>query len=96
MLTDPDDSFSACLLRMDDNHLLEEWLAHHNFALNLRYVVLTIAGKSRTSPQATIDRWNSQQRNLNTTIVIIKKIHYVGDYSEWKGKIQDAESNNDD
>jgi hypothetical protein len=33
-------TFSSCLLVMDDNHRLTEWLAYHYHVLPLRYMVV--------------------------------------------------------
>jgi hypothetical protein len=52
-----DKSFSACLLIMDDNHRLSEWIAYHYFALPLRHLVVTVDPRSRTSPVKIQDRW---------------------------------------
>jgi hypothetical protein len=37
-----DETFSACILFMDDNPRLVEWLVYHFFALNLREVVVAV------------------------------------------------------
>jgi hypothetical protein len=50
-------TFSACLLVMDDNHRLVEWLAYHYYLLPLRHLIILPDSKSRTSPQEIIDRW---------------------------------------
>jgi hypothetical protein len=52
-----DESFSACLLIMDDNHRLSEWIAYHYFAMPLRHLVVTVDPRSRTSPAKILDRW---------------------------------------
>jgi hypothetical protein len=54
---DDEESFSACLLIMDDNHRLSEWIAYHYFAMPLRHLVVTIDPRSRTSPSKILDRW---------------------------------------
>lgn len=51
------ETFSACLLIMDDNHRLPEWLTYHYFALNLRYLVVAVDPSSKTSPTHIFDRW---------------------------------------
>jgi hypothetical protein len=51
--------FSACMLVMDDNHRLSEWLAYHYHVLRLRYLVVGIDPNSRTSPSKILDRWRS-------------------------------------
>jgi hypothetical protein len=51
------DTFSACLLVMDDNHRLTEWLAYHYHVLPLRYLVVTADPRSKTSPAALLNAW---------------------------------------
>lgn len=58
-------SFSACLLIMDDNHRLVEWLAYHWFVLPLRYLIVAVDPNSRTSPREILNRW----RKMGMTIV---------------------------
>ncbi len=84
-------SFSACILWMDDNHRLEEWLAYHYYLLKLRYVVLNIDPWSKTSPQPIIDRWNDKENkyNLNMTIVVMNDKDFVTNYT---AKIKEIES----
>ena len=52
-----DYEFSACLLVMDDNHFLIEWLAYHYHALNLRTLILSVDPNSQTSPALILERW---------------------------------------
>jgi len=52
------DLFSACLLVMDENHRLPEWLAYHYFMINLRHVVVLVDPASSTSPKDVTERWN--------------------------------------
>mmetsp|Transcript_37745 Transcript_37745/g.42252 ORF Transcript_37745/g.42252 Transcript_37745/m.42252 type:complete len:538 (-) Transcript_37745:134-1747(-) len=87
-----DGSFSACILWMDDNHRLDEWLAYHYYLLKLRYVVLNIDPFSRTSPQPIIDRWNDKENkhNLNMTIVTTKDSDYIRNYDKEMQKIEKA------
>ena len=51
------DSFSSCLLTMDDNHFLMEWLAYHYHALPLRRLIVAVDPNSKTSPSFIFDRW---------------------------------------
>lgn len=51
------EQFSACLLVMDDNHYLIEWLAYHYHALNLRTLILVSDPNSQTSPSEILERW---------------------------------------
>lgn len=80
---DNDEYFSACILWMDDNHRLEEWLAYHYYLLKLRYVVINVDPKSTTSPQAIVDRWNGKNKkflleyDLNMTIVLWNDTQYI-------------------
>jgi hypothetical protein len=52
-----DNSVSACLMFMDDNHRLVEWLAYHYFVMPLRHVVVLPDPDSRTSPMVVLERW---------------------------------------
>jgi hypothetical protein len=49
--------FGACLLVMDDNHFLIEWLAFHYHVLPLRQLIIAIDPRSRTNPESILDRW---------------------------------------
>ena len=50
-------TFSACLLVMDDNHRLSEWIAYHYYALPLRYLVVAVDPQSRTRPSQLLAQW---------------------------------------
>jgi hypothetical protein len=52
------DQAGACLITMDDNHWLVEWIAYHYFTMNLRYLSLAVDPSSLTSPQGIFDRWD--------------------------------------
>lgn len=52
-----DEGFSACMLVMDDNHRLTEWLAYHFHVLPLRHLVAAVDPYSKTSPSAIFDQW---------------------------------------
>ncbi|KAL7580483.1 hypothetical protein ACA910_003616 [Epithemia clementina (nom. ined.)] len=56
-LRNTQDFFSACLLIMDENHRLPEWLAFHYYMLPLRHVVLLVDPRSETSPMDIVHRW---------------------------------------
>lgn len=51
---------SACLLVMDDNHFLIEWLAYHYHSANLRKLVVAIDPKSQTLPLEILGRWKDK------------------------------------
>ena len=93
-----EDSFSACILWMDDNHRLEEWLAYHYYLLKLRYVVINIDPWSRTSPKSIIDRWNDNENkyNLNMTIVVMNDKDYVENYTAAMKEIEIARTSIED
>jgi hypothetical protein len=61
------EAFGACLLIMDDNHWLIEWLSYHYHALPLRHIVLVRDPRSRTSPHPVLDRWTSPVVKKNHT-----------------------------
>jgi hypothetical protein len=48
---------AGCLLLMDENPRLPEWLAYHYFAMNLRYLVVHSDPRSMTSPSHILDKW---------------------------------------
>jgi Glycosyltransferase family 92 len=49
---------AACLLIMDDNHFLIEWVAYHYHVLNLRRLIVAVDPRSRTSPGQILNRWS--------------------------------------
>jgi hypothetical protein len=49
--------FSACLLVMDDNAYLIEWLAYHYHSLPLRRLIVARDPRSRTSPSEILARY---------------------------------------
>ncbi|OEU21534.1 hypothetical protein FRACYDRAFT_235159 [Fragilariopsis cylindrus CCMP1102] len=90
------ESFSACLLWMDDNFRLEEWLAYHYYILKLRYVVINIDPNSKTSPMTIINRWNNNEyHHLNMTIVTMTDTdHFTSkEYQNEMKKIQKVKNN---
>lgn len=56
-IPDGNSTFAACLLVMDDNHRLTEWLAYHYHVLPLRYLVITADPRSKTSPSHILNTW---------------------------------------
>ena len=60
------ESFSACLLVMDENFRLYEWLAYHYHVLKLRYLVITVDPISLLSPEPVLDLFRNE---LNMTII---------------------------
>jgi hypothetical protein len=56
-LPDGSNTFSACLMVMDDNHRLVEWIAYHYFVMNLRYLVILPDRFSRYWPDSILDKW---------------------------------------
>jgi hypothetical protein len=66
---DYDTSYSSCLLWMDDNFRLTEWIAFHYYMMNLRYIVVSVDERSRTSPYEVLDRWRDR-------ITIVVWTHY--------------------
>lgn len=60
-------SFSACLLVMDDNHRLDEWIAYHWYVLPLRYLVIAVDPHSNTSPTAVLNKWRRYMNIIEWT-----------------------------
>jgi hypothetical protein len=56
--TADDSTVSACLLVLDDNHLLIEWLAYHYHTLPLRHLIISVDPRSRTSPRSILQRYD--------------------------------------
>ena len=59
-LSSKNESFSACLLTMDDNHWLIEWLAYHYHVLPLYSLVVVRDPQSKTTSQAILERWKNR------------------------------------
>jgi hypothetical protein len=57
---DEPEGVAACLLIMDDNHFLVEWMAYHYHAAGLRKLVVAIDPKSTTSPLEILSRWRDK------------------------------------
>jgi hypothetical protein len=60
------DSFAACLLLMDDNHRLTEWMAYHVHVLPLKYLIVAVDPNSKTSPSRLLQPWRLE---YNLTIL---------------------------
>ena len=69
---DNNSTFSACLLVMDDNHFLIEWLAYHYTTLPLRYLVIAVDPRSSTSPKLILDRWSSDSSSSELDMTIVR------------------------
>jgi hypothetical protein len=59
-VVDDGKSFGACLIIMDDNHFLSEWLAYHYHTLPLKRLIVAIDPRSSTSPTSILDRYRSR------------------------------------
>lgn len=68
-VADGSTSFAACLLVMDDNHRLVEWLAYHYHVLPLRYLVVAVDPRSQTTPTHIFNRYRQQTSSYTMTIV---------------------------
>lgn len=68
------DSISACLLIMDENFRLHEWLAYHYHALPLRYLVVAVDPRSQESPEPI---FNQFRQELNMTIISWSDQHFM-------------------
>jgi hypothetical protein len=51
------DTLSSCLMVMDDNHRLTEWIAYHYTVMNLRHLVILSDSRSRLSPHDMLQKW---------------------------------------
>jgi len=59
-LSQEEGGFAACLMLMDDNHFLVEWLAYHYHALPLKHLTVLVDPKSTTSPLGIFERWQDR------------------------------------
>jgi hypothetical protein len=53
------ESFAACILVLDQNHRLTEWIAYHYFALPLRTLIVAYDPKSTLRARKLVQRWKS-------------------------------------
>jgi hypothetical protein len=53
-------TFSACMLVMDDNHRLTEWMAYHYHVLPLRYMIVAVDPRSKTAPTHIFNQWRKR------------------------------------
>jgi hypothetical protein len=51
--------FSACLLWMDDNFRLPEWISYHHYMANLTHLVVAVDERSKTSPIRVLEKWKT-------------------------------------
>lgn len=79
-------SFSACLLTMDDVHRIIEWVTYHYHVIKLRYIVVAVDPRSRTSLTPYLDLL---RKELGITIVEWKD----SDYSDWEPLPANASDN---
>jgi hypothetical protein len=73
----PNKSFSACLLVMDENFRFYEWLSYHYHVLPLRYVVIAVDPGSVISPEPVLEMF---RKELNMTILTWND----SDYGDWE------------
>jgi hypothetical protein len=59
-LQDGATTFAACMLVMDDNHRLTEWMAYHYHVLPLRYMIVAVDPRSKTSPTHILNQWRAR------------------------------------
>jgi hypothetical protein len=63
-----EESFSACLMIMDDNAHLIEWLAYHYHTLPLRRLIVAVDPRSQTSPSSILQRWRDSRGTIQMDI----------------------------
>lgn len=69
------ESMAVCLMIMDDNHYLIEWLAYHYHVLPLRRLVVHVDPKSTTNPMPILNRWKDR---INISFLGMKDIYPGG------------------
>ena len=55
-----EDEYAICVVIMDDNHRLPEWIAYRYFTLILRHLVVANDPFSKTSLSPIFDRWRDR------------------------------------
>ena len=75
------ESFSACLLIMDDNHRLSEWIGYHYFAMSLRYLVVAVDPHSKTTPSRILNRWRDRMTIVEWTDYNFTKKRLIIDHT---------------
>jgi hypothetical protein len=58
------EGLAACLLVMDDNHFLIEWLAYHYFVGPLKSLVIAVDPRSSTDLASIIERYRDSELNI--------------------------------
>jgi hypothetical protein len=81
-------SFSSCLLIMDENHRLTEWLAYHIHALPLQHIVVANDPRSQTDPNIVFDKF----RRLGLKIEVWNDTDFGFD-RDWQSAEQNGDSN---
>eukprot|EP00560_Eucampia_antarctica_P007899 CAMPEP_0197825672 /NCGR_PEP_ID=MMETSP1437-20131217/2716_1 /TAXON_ID=49252 ORGANISM="Eucampia antarctica, Strain CCMP1452" /NCGR_SAMPLE_ID=MMETSP1437 /ASSEMBLY_ACC=CAM_ASM_001096 /LENGTH=771 /DNA_ID=CAMNT_0043425775 /DNA_START=130 /DNA_END=2442 /DNA_ORIENTATION=+ len=56
------ETFASCILVMDDNHRLIEWLAYHYHTMPLRRLIVMTDPRSKTSPLSVLNRWGKYMK----------------------------------
>eukprot|EP00546_Thalassionema_frauenfeldii_P008816 CAMPEP_0178908532 /NCGR_PEP_ID=MMETSP0786-20121207/7974_1 /TAXON_ID=186022 /ORGANISM="Thalassionema frauenfeldii, Strain CCMP 1798" /LENGTH=529 /DNA_ID=CAMNT_0020580443 /DNA_START=15 /DNA_END=1604 /DNA_ORIENTATION=+ len=59
-IKDPNETIAVCMLMMDDNHRLTEWLAYHSYVLPLGHLVVGVDPRSQSSPSEIFDLWRKR------------------------------------
>eukprot|EP00977_Amphora_coffeiformis_P007554 scaffold1663_cov171-Amphora_coffeaeformis.AAC.9 len=54
------ETFSACILTMDDYPILSEWISYHYHALPLRHIIAAVDPRSTVSPTPIFDIWRER------------------------------------
>jgi hypothetical protein len=68
------ESFSACLLIMDENFRLREWIAYHYHVLPLRFLIVSVDPKSKESPDLILEQF---RKHLDMTILLWNESEYI-------------------
>lgn len=82
---------SACMIIMDGNHFLIEWLAYHYHSANLRHLIIHSDKNSATSPSEVLDRWRDRitiQEWTETDFLDASKYKDLGSYQMHKQRQQ--------
>lgn len=71
-------AFAGCLLVLDDNFRMAEWLSYHYHVLPLRYLIVAVDARSKASPEPIFQRFRNHLRDM--TILMWTD----ADYGDWE------------
>ena len=75
-----DDFMSACVLVLDENERLIEWVSYHYHVAKLRYLVVAVDPSSTTDPMDILKRWEA----FGLKVILWKDEDFIQNVNETK------------